>query len=194
MNAGYFNNLAATWDAKYSEKDATKLRNMVSLLAIDSGSCVLDVGSGTGVFVPYLLEKIGADGRLICLDPACEMLDVARRKGFKGNIEYICAEIENTGIEGGKFNAAVCYSSFPHFQDKPKALAEIVRLLKPGGRLFICHTSNRSHINERHRRVPLLVHDTIPDEAAMRTLLAAAGFIDIVIEDRPDSYLASARK
>jgi ubiquinone/menaquinone biosynthesis C-methylase UbiE len=167
---------------------------MAVRIEIASGSNVLDIGSGTGIFVPYLLEKIGADGRLTCVDSACDMLNIARSKGFTGNIAYVCAEIENTGIESGKFDAAVCYSSFPHFHDKPKALAKIARLLKPGGRLFICHTSSRQKINHIHGRIETLKHDTIPDEKEMRQLLSETGFTAIVIEDGQESYLASARK
>jgi ubiquinone/menaquinone biosynthesis C-methylase UbiE len=194
MTADYFNNLATSWDAKYAETDLKKLTKMAARLDIETGSNVLDIGSGTGVFVPFLLAKTGAGGRLTCLDAAYEMLAVSRSKSFKGNIEYVCADIENSGIESGKYDAAVCYSSFPHFHDKPKALKEINRLLRPGGRLFICHTSNRSHINERHGHIPMLVHDTIPDEAGMRELLTGAGFTAITIEDTPQSYLVRAQK
>jgi ubiquinone/menaquinone biosynthesis C-methylase UbiE len=194
MTAEYFNRLATCWDAKFTESDFKKLQQMAARLDIDTGSKVLDIGSGTGVFVPFVLTKIGAAGRLTCLDSAGEMLDISRGKAFKGNIDYICAEIENTGIEDEKYDVAVCYSSFPHFGDKPRALREINRLLKPGGKLFICHSSNRSHINERHRRIPELVNDTIPDEAGMVRLLSDAGFTGIVIEDRDESYMLSARK
>jgi ubiquinone/menaquinone biosynthesis C-methylase UbiE len=91
-------------------------------------------------------------------------------------------------------DAAVCYSSFPHFQDKPQAISEIYRVLKPGGRLYICHTSSRAAINDIHRQIPAVQHDTIPDEDEMEKLLAGAGFTGIAISDGPDSYLASAGK
>jgi ubiquinone/menaquinone biosynthesis C-methylase UbiE len=194
MTAEYFNKMAMAWDAKHTETDAEKLRKMAARLEIASGSSVLDAGCGTGVFVPHLTEKIGDKGRLTCLDAACEMLNLARGKGFGGNIEYVCADIENTKLPDETFDAAVCYSSFPHFHDKPAALKEIARLLRPGGRLFIGHSSSRSHINERHARMPQMANDTIPDEAGMRELLSTAGFSDIVIEDGTDSYLAGARK
>ena len=92
------------------------------------------------------------------------------------------------------FDSIVCYSSFPHFQDKPRALAEMNRVTKSGGKLFICHTSSRAMINQIHRQLPVVQNDIIPDEDEMRILLSMAGFTDIEIDDNSENYLASARK
>ncbi len=122
------------------------------------------------------------------------MLKRAQAKGFKGDIDYICADIANTRFDDETFDAVVCYSSFPHFQDKPGALKEINRVLKKGGGLFICHTSSRYQINEIHRQIPAVQSDIIPDEDEMRQLLSAAGFVELSIHDNEDNYLSSARK
>lgn len=190
----YFNEKAAIWDKEIAEKDPTKLESMAHRLNIKPNSTVLDIGTGTGVFVPFLLNKIGANGRLIAVDIAEEMLKLARAKNFPGNIEHLHADIVNLPITGETFDAVVCYSSFPHFHDKPKALVEIGRVLRKGGGLFICHTANRSTINAIHSEVPAVKHDLIPDAESMHQLLAMAGFSTITIEDRADSYLANATK
>jgi ubiquinone/menaquinone biosynthesis C-methylase UbiE len=190
----FFNARAATWDEKVAEKDVSRLEKMAARLDIRPGDRVLDVGTGTGVFVPYLLQKIGDAGRLVCLDFAEEMLRQARLKGFTGNIDYLCADIEDSRLPDASFDAVVCYSVFPHFQDKPKALREINRLLRPGGRVFICHTSGRRTINKIHRSLPEVRDHLLPESAEMLRLLSGAGFEDIVIDDGPDDYLASARK
>jgi len=190
----YFNQRAAVWDETVSEKDVTKLERMVQRLSIEPGSTVLDVGSGTGVFLPFLLSRAGKRGRLIALDFAEEMLIKCRAKGFDGNIGYLHADITSVPLLGGVFDVVVCYSSFPHFQDKPKTLSEINRILKHGGRLFICHTSSRDKINQLHRQIPAVENDIIPDEHNIRIMLLTAGFTDIRIDDSSDSYLASARK
>jgi ubiquinone/menaquinone biosynthesis C-methylase UbiE len=194
MTRSYFNSKADIWDEKIAETDCSKLENMAKNLDIQPGAVVLDVGTGTGVFIPFLLNKIGIKGRLVCLDSAEKMLEKARAKNLKGNIEYVLADIAVTDLPDNYFDAAVCYSSFPHFPDKPKALKEISRLLKKSGKLFICHTSSRYAINEFHRQVPVLSADTIPDYAEMRQMLSAAGFGKIRISDEPSSYLAKAEK
>jgi ubiquinone/menaquinone biosynthesis C-methylase UbiE len=194
MTRSYFNSQADTWDEVAAEKDLTKLEWLARSLDIRPGATVLDVGTGTGVFVPFLLAKIGNSGRLVALDFAEEMLKRAKAKGFRGNIEYLNADICHVPLPGEAVDAVVCYSSFPHFQDKPGALREISRLLKKGGKLSIGHTSGREEINEVHRQIPQVRNDLVPDEAEMRQMLRDAGFVSIEICDACDRYLVSAVK
>lgn len=193
MTREYFNRMAATWDESVAERDVAKLERLVHSLDIQPGSTVLDVGTGTGVFVPFLLKKIGDAGRLVCLDFAGEMLKKAQAKNFNCNIEYINADIMSAPLPDGSFDAVVCYSSFPHFRDKPRALREINRLLRKGGKLFICHTSSRAEINKIHIQIAALADDIIPDREKMHSILSEAGFADIAISETDSSYLVSAR-
>jgi ubiquinone/menaquinone biosynthesis C-methylase UbiE len=194
MSKDYFNARAAIWDEQIAEKDVNKLKSMLSRLDIKAGVAVLDVGTGTGVFVPFLLEKIGRKGKLVCLDYAEEMLKVAQARDFQGNITYLCADIMANRLADASFDDVVCYSVFPHFEDKPGALREIHRLLKKGGKLFICHTSSCREINEIHRTLPDVCDHLIPENEEMRKMLSGAGFKDISIEDGKDSYMVRAVK
>jgi len=190
----YFNQKAAIWDETVAEKDPVKLRRMAGRLNIKPGSRVLDIGTGTGVFLPFVLNEIGQDGHITALDIAEEMLIRARAKGFNGDIDYLQANVSNIPLHDGLFDIVVCYSSFPHFQDKPRALAEINRVIKSGGKLAICHTSSRATINGIHRSIAAVANDTIPDSSQMRDMLLKAGFTEVKIADLPTSYLTSARK
>lgn len=194
MSKDYFNSRADTWDEKVAEKDVSKLEAMLARLNIKDGDNVLDVGTGTGVFVPFLLKKVGRKGKIICLDFAEEMLKVAQTKNFKGTISYLCADIENNRLPDKSFDAVVCYSVFPHLRDKPKSLKEINRLLKDGGRLFICHTSSRQAINEIHQSLPEVYDHLFPENEDTRRMLSEAGFEDINISDGKDAYLVCAKK
>ncbi|HUV75378.1 MAG TPA: methyltransferase domain-containing protein [Dehalococcoidales bacterium] len=190
----YFSRMAAVWDETAAENDEAKLRLMAERLNIRPGATVLDVGAGTGVFIPFLLSKIGNRGQIVALDVAEEMLRRARAKGFNGMVAYLNADVVNMPLPDETFDSVVCYSSFPHFQDKPKALAEIYRVTRSGGYLFICHTSSRDAVNEIHSSIPEVENDLIPDADEMQIMLARAGFIDIRIEDYRESYLCCARK
>jgi len=194
MIRAYFNQKAAIWDETVAESDTTKLERMAQRLNIKPGSTILDIGTGTGVFLPFLLNKVGKHGQIVSLDFAEEMLRKARAKGFNGNIYYLNADVTDIPLAEESFDIVVCYSSFPHFQDKPKALAEIKRVTKNGGELFICHTSSRAIINQIHRQIPAVANDIIPDEGEMRIMLSMAGFTDIRIDENSESYLARARK
>jgi ubiquinone/menaquinone biosynthesis C-methylase UbiE len=194
MSKEYFNSRAAIWDEKVAEQDHSRLQAMADRLDIKTGDSVLDVGTGTGVFVPFLLNKIGTEGKLMCLDFAEEMLKICTSKGFRGNISYLCADIENSQLSGQSFDAVVCYSVFPHFQNKSKILSEIFHLLKKGGQIFICHTSSRQAINNIHRSLPEVCDHLFPENEEVRRLLFKAGFLNIEIEDGKEDYLAAAMK
>ena len=190
----YFNNRADTWDENIAEKDTNKLTQMAERLELKPGSVVLDVGTGTGVFLPYLLNKIGERGKIVALDLAEEMLVKARIKYPDENIEFLHADIINIPIYEEMFDSVVCYSSFPHFQDKHKALIQMKRVLKPGGRICICHTSSRDHINGIHATLPGMQNDLLPSPDEMRIMFSDAGFIVVKTEEDSESYLAVGEK
>jgi ubiquinone/menaquinone biosynthesis C-methylase UbiE len=194
MSKDFFNHRAAAWDETSAEKDNLKLQALADRLDIKPGAAVLDAGTGTGVFIPFILKKIGEKGTLVCLDFAEEMLKVTRQKKFPGNIRYLCADIIETGLPRASFNAVVCYSVFPHFNDKPKALREIYRLLKPEGWVFIGHTSSREFINNIHRNIAEVCDHLLPESQEMRRMLKDAGFTDVAITEGEDDYLAQACK
>lgn len=190
----YFNDQADSWDSHASERNPDKLEQMANRLDLKPGSTVLDLGTGTGVFLPYLLKKVGSKGQVIGLDVAEKMLLQAKLKDFKGKIHFVCADVDSIPLRAGVCDAAVCYSSFPHFQDKIKALREIHHVLKKGANIFICHTSGRNTINRIHASVPLLHCDLLPDGTDMARLLETAGFSEIGVEDGEESYFAFGRR
>jgi ubiquinone/menaquinone biosynthesis C-methylase UbiE len=190
----YFNEKSAIWDENVAEKDTDKLKQMVGRLDIERNSVVLDIGTGTGVFLPFVFDVIGKNGRIIAMDIAEEMLKKAAVKLSNGNIDYIQANVECIPLPEKTFNVVICYSSFPHFQDKLKALNEMKRVLKSNGRLFICHTSSRNTINDIHLQIPVVKNDLLPDRVQMHTMLLQTGFSNVIVDDGVDSYLASAEK
>jgi ubiquinone/menaquinone biosynthesis C-methylase UbiE len=190
----FFNQKAPVWDETCCEQDTAKLKALAERLEVEPGATLLDVGSGTGIFLPLLLSKIGNQGVLVALDYAEEMLRKARGKGVSERTYYLQGDVASLPFGSEILDACVCYSSLPHFQDKPKALQEMNRVLKDDGRLIICHTSNRDEINRVHRQIPAVANDIIPADGKLKTMLQRAGFIDIKIDDGAASYLVTAQK
>jgi len=102
-----------------------------------AGTSLLDLGTGTGSLALGFARR-GA--MVIALDISSEMLAevaaVATREGI--SVETVRAGAEATGLAGGLFDAVVAGQCW-HWFDRPRAAAEARRLLKPGGRLAICH-------------------------------------------------------
>ena len=189
----FFDQVAAEWDALEVEETHVRLREIVAGLGIAPGAAVLDVGCGTGILFPLLLEAMNGAGRVVGLDIAGEMLRRAQAKGYP--VEYVQGDAENLPLRDEAFDWVICNAVFPHFPDKPRALAELRRVLRTGGHLVICHTASRQAINEFHRSVGgAVAHDTIPDEGEMRRLLREARLVEAQVRDEPDRYLVLAHR
>jgi len=187
----FFDRAAANWDALEVEETHVRLREIVAGLDIAPGAAVLDVGCGTGVLLPLLHESMSGDGHVVALDLSGEMLKRALGKGQPA--VYVQGDAQSLPLPEGVFDWVFCSAVFPHFPDKLRALAEISRVLRKGGRLVICHTASRQAINEFHRSTGgIVAHDTIPDEGEMLCLLREAGLDRVVLRDEPDRYLVLA--
>lgn len=190
----FFNDQAELWDKTARNNDPQKLQALADRLMIPEQAWVLDVGTGTGVFLPFIKEKVNHKSRIISMDYAYNMLPIAQSKNKNNSIDYICAEIETLRCPPDSFDAAICYSTFPHFHEKPRALENIFNLLKQDGWLYICHTASRETINNIHLNIPDFHDHLIPDRWEMEQLLVQAGFSKFAISDQPNSYLAAGRK
>ena len=190
----FFNSAASHWDETVRNNNPVKLRAMAERLPFPPDAWVLDVGTGTGVFVPFIKSRLNGSGRIACVDFSYQMLEIAQNKNGNCKLDHVCAEIETVGFPEGLFDAAVCYSTFPHFHNKPLALENINTMLKADGKVFICHTANREVINNIHRGIPDFSDHLIPEEYEMAALLAAAGFSEVDIKNTAEYYLAEAKK
>jgi ubiquinone/menaquinone biosynthesis C-methylase UbiE len=102
---------------------------------VQSGDRVLDVACGTGALTLAAAEQAGPAGSVVGLDANPEMLAVARRK--RAQIEWLDGKAEALPLPDGDFDAVVSQFGFMFFEDKPKALGEMMRVLRPGGRLAV---------------------------------------------------------
>jgi SAM-dependent methyltransferase len=102
---------------------------------IGAGDSVLDVACGTGVLALAALDRVGAKGTVVGLDPNADMLTVARRKTAR--IDWREGRAEQIPFAGGSFDASVSQFGLMFFEDKVAGLREMMRVLKPGGRIAV---------------------------------------------------------
>jgi ubiquinone/menaquinone biosynthesis C-methylase UbiE len=189
----FFDKAAGNWDQS-SIPDESKLKKIVTAADVREGKRVLDVGSGTGVLLPSLRKAAGDAGCIVALDISLNMLRKSRRK-FSSGFSYVQADAETPSFRESVFDTIVCFSVFPHFRFKQQALSAMSRALRTGGKLLIAHAASREAMNDFHRRVGGVVeNDAIPEEEEMMKLLREASFVDPVITNETDLYLALGTK
>ncbi len=102
---------------------------------IDAASRVLDVACGTGALTAVAAERAGGAGSVTGLDCNDDMLAVARRKALA--VQWIAGRAEALPFADGGFDAVVSQFGMMFFEDRPQALREMRRVLRPGGRLAV---------------------------------------------------------
>jgi len=191
----YFDQLAPTWDKELTRERLKCLGNIVKELGIKPGYYVLDIGSGTGVLLPFLIAELGDEGKIMALDFSAEMLGQAKAKNFQPIVGFAQADVLAIPLADNSVDLALCNSVFPHFNDKVKALKEIARVLRNNGRLVICHTMSREMLNRLHQSIGgIVAGDLLPDEFQLRGLIKQAGLRVTHFQDGPDRYLVIAEK
>jgi ubiquinone/menaquinone biosynthesis C-methylase UbiE len=191
----YFDEKAEKWDTLIKDEVIVRLQVMVEELDLSQGSKVLDLGTGTGVLVPMLIEAVGSSGAVVAIDFAPQMLAEAQRKYQGSNLEFLAGAAEDIPLADQAVDEVVCNSAFPHFDDFRQAAQEIARVLKRGGRVTVMHPHSREYINDLHVSLGGAVGNCLlPEEEVMRVIFSEAGFENIIIEDVPQRYLLSGRK
>ncbi|MCA9495181.1 MAG: methyltransferase domain-containing protein [Myxococcales bacterium] len=112
----------------------------VARLELGPGDSVLDVGCGTGLNLPLLVEAVGPTGRVVALDYSAGMLREARRRVDRhgwSNVELVQGDAARLDGVGGPFDAVMSTWALGIVDQLPAALDRAVAVLKPGGRLAI---------------------------------------------------------
>lgn len=121
----------------------------LSLGPIHPGETVLDLGSGAGLDSILAARLVGPSGRVIGIDMTTPMVDKARRNVQElklANVEFHQAQVEALPLPAATADVAICNGLFNLCPDKPHALAEVYRILKPGGRLLMADILLEDHV------------------------------------------------
>ena len=161
-----------------------------------NGEHVLDVACGTGIVGRLAWSAVAPSGHITCLDLNPNMLNVARKvcPGDGASIDWIEAEAAAMPVPDSGFDVACCQCGLPYFPDRPAALAEMNRVLKPGGRL-VANVLRAIAFNPGHRVFAEVLDRHVSAKAAatrrapfqlwqkeeIRALVSAAGFQDPLI-------------
>lgn len=127
------------------------------------GERVLDVGCGTGVLARAVLNRVGSRGLVVGLDPRADMLDVARR--YTNLVEYQEGRAEQLPFANESFDVVVSQFGLMYFEDQRAAILEMMRVLRPGGRIVVA-VFDRLNRSPGYAALAALVHRLFGDRIA----------------------------
>ena len=143
----YFDSRAAGWDGELVKND-TVIGKILDNAEVGEGMDILDVACGTGVMIPFYLDRGAASVTAIDISP--KMARIAGEK-FAGEprVRVLCGDVEETDFHR-TFDRIVVYNAFPHFPNPQRLIRQLASLLKEGGRLTIAHGASREAIDGHH--------------------------------------------
>jgi len=154
------------------------------------------VGTGTGVLIPFLIQAVGPSGWVTAIDNSEKMLEICReRYAHVRNVTVKLQDVEELDLPSRSLDYVICFGLFPHLENRERALRQISRVLRSGGRLVIAHALSSDEIRAHHHEASSAVsQDVLPKKPEMTRLLKGIGFTEIHIEDEPGHYLCISTK
>ncbi len=118
----------------------------IDLAAVRNGQQVLDLASGTGDLATRYAALVGPQGRVVMSDINAAMLEEGRKRmidsGHVGNVEYMQIDAEKIPFDDNSFHCVSIAFGLRNVTDKDQALREMLRVLKPGGRVLVLEFSH----------------------------------------------------
>jgi SAM-dependent methyltransferase len=185
----YFDSVVEVFAAEVPPDVLARLERIVELAGLRPGERVLDVGSGTGVLLPYIFRH--EPSRVVACDLSEEMLAVLRERFPRA--ETVAADVTHLDLPDASFEAAFLNAVFPNLTDRPAALRNLARLLVPGGRMVISHPEGRSFVLKLRDEMPFPI-EPLPEREELERLLAPLPFHLEQLIDEPRLYAALVRR
>ncbi len=173
-------------------------KHLVEGAGIRKGAIVLDIACGTGVLARNVLAIVGANGRVVGVDPAPGMLAAA--KEIEPAIDWVLCSAEALDVDDGAFDCVVSQFGMMFFENRKKSAEEMFRALKSGGSLAIAVWRSVDHnpaygdiISVLEEHVGTAAADalrlpySLGNPAEVTAVLEGAGFAEITVQARTET-------
>jgi len=188
-NKEFFNQIAFKWDqiCNHSEE---KLRKIIEWSSVAKNATILDVGTGTGVLISYLLETSPA--QIVALDIAENMIAVAKQKYKSDRVEFIVSDIFE--YHQKSFDYIFLYSVYPHFEDKDALFMHLSKLMKKDGKIVIAHSESKEKINARHAENEAVRSHILPPVEITSRIMSKYFMVCKKVDNQEMYYIQGTKK
>jgi ubiquinone/menaquinone biosynthesis C-methylase UbiE len=193
----FFNHHANSWNSTDTRQKMESLEKIFQQIDPGVQEVVLDLGCGTGILVPILLNHTSESGKVIEFDFSLEMLkqnkyqchlEDQRLVRLNGDAHYLPFVSE-------RFTFLACFAVLPHLYRPVEVYRELFRVLRREGKLLILHLMGSEQLNHFHSQAgEEIKHDYLPPAKIVAGQIEAEGFDILQVQEREDLYLILARK
>jgi SAM-dependent methyltransferase len=114
--------------------------DLAKAVGLKPGQAMADIGSGTGLFLPYFVDGVGKDGKIFAVDISPRFIDhlseLAKSKGWDQVEPVFCTDRE-TNLEAASIDAAFICDTYHHFEFPGETMASLHQAMRPNGLLVI---------------------------------------------------------
>jgi len=155
-----YDGVAETYERIHAPRLAEPARDLIESVDAQPGARILDVGTGTGVAALRAGTVVGEGGLVVGIDESIQMLEVGRRA--RPQVRTVAAEAIDLPFRDGSFDAIIGNFVMAHFTKYQTALYDMLRVLRPGGRLAVNAWADRQ--DELTRTWNEIVWTVVPKE------------------------------
>lgn len=192
-SSSFFDSIADTWDADETLSTPGRINRFLDAVCVFPGESVLDLGTGTGVLLPFLSERVGIEGEVTGVDFSKNMLARAKEKfGDIKNVRFLFRDFEASFPEG-RFDLVMMYCVYPHLNDPKTLLRTIVsEHLTDIGRVVVAFPCKEDFINHIHGEVRAEA-DMLPPAPVLAERIREWGMDARMLEYSDDLYIVEIR-
>lgn len=191
----FFDKIAGTWDENEVLSTPIKINQVLDYFDLHENQDILDLGTGTGVLLPFITQRIGENGKILAVDFSEGMLSQAKRKysNLTPTLSFRNLDFENDLIPG-QFDRIILYCVYPHLHSPVETLKWLEKVnLKEEGLISIAFPTGPDFINNIHKERHS-DSDILPSPEILTQYLVSNGLDAYVASDSEECYVVNIRK
>ncbi len=134
-----------------------KPAHVVALMKLEPGSTVVDLGAGTGYFLPFLSQGVGSTGKVLALDVEPDMVRYIRERAVReklANVEARVIKGDDPELAAASVDRVLIVDTWHHIPERRAYAAKLARALRPHGMIFVVDfTMEAAHGPPKHHRL-----------------------------------------